>query len=956
MRLEQELNLVEVSPVEMAYREPTGHRLKQVPKAQQTYELVKFVVSNDGNALKYASKKLITEELCRIAVQENGLALRYVPNSLMTSELCDLAISRNGLAFEYVPEKMRTSALAKKAVRYDCGILNYEKYPIAYVPTKKISASLLVESVKYSPHSLRDIPQKNMNQELVLEAVLKDGTALCYAPKRIVNKKIIDAALANNPFAIEFITKNRIKRDMCLECLEREPLTIRYIPYEFLDAEICETVFARNFLAFKYIPEEFKTIDMCLKVISEECFQVSYRVFKAEDKVFFDDIPHNMRNEKRIIDAIVSKFDNGASLLLEWNEKNREENVADSKDEKNEPLDKEIEVYIKAKYEEEIARRQERQNLSPVGRKMYELSNLDNEKLLVPLETKSVETLPACLENVKIFHDLASGENSAKTFYYVTDIHLEHQLKNVVECAIKENKILVPEVIEFLDSKIQEMISTAKDNESTLLVGGDVAGCKELTILFYRLLKAHWKGNVVFILGNHELWDGKAGAVTTDGVRSVDEIVNEYRERVNDRERHISEWLTQTYMLENDVYIVYKNKSFNGERVIRENQILDASIEELSELFEKASTIILGGVGFSGLNPQYNAEMGLYRSTVASLEADRELSKRFYKIYDKMKQCAGNKQVIVLTHTPVFDWTNEPCNPNWIYVNGHTHHNQMEIEENGAAILSDNQIGYKPRKWKLNAFSSFGWYDPFENYQDGIYKINSEQYKDFNIGRGISSKGCNYQGQIYMLKRDGLYMFLLDSMRSLCLLSGGQRKTLEEFNVKYYYDNMARYGQAVRDAIKPYQQFVEAISKEVKSFGGSGKIHGCIVDVSWFSHIYINPFDGKVTPYWALDICSRVVYDNLQLLLEAREPTLAENFMLEYNKQALPIIGTHIMNNSKQKGTEIATVPRWVLGTEMYAPSRIMKSVQYIWSQNVIRVWNEDVLRPKERNKLEKKG
>ena len=123
-----------------------------------------------------------------------------------------------------------------------------------------------------------------------------------------------------------------------------------------------------------------------------------------------------------------------------------------------------------------------------------------------------------------------------------------------------------------------------------------------------------------------------------------------------------------------------------------------------------------------------------------------------------------------------------------------------------------------------------------------------------------------------------------------------------------------------------------------------------------FSHIYINPFDGKITPYWALDICSRVAYDNLQLLLEEREPTLAENFMLEYNNQALPIIGTHIMNNSKQKGTEIATVPRWVLGTEMYAPSRIMKSVQYIWSQNVIRVWNEDVLRPKERNKLEKKG
>ena len=62
------------------------------------------------------------------------------------------------------------------------------------------------------------------------------------------------------------------------------------------------------------------------------------------------------------------------------------------------------------------------------------------------------------------------------------------------------------------------------------------------------------------------------------------------------------------------------------------------------------------------------------------------------------------------------------------------------------------------------------------------------------------------------------------------------------------------------------------------------------------------------------------------------------------------------MNNSNQKGAEIAIVPRWVLGTEMYAPSRIMKSVQYIWSQNVIRVWNEDVLCQKENDKIEKKS
>ena len=167
---------------------------------------------------------------------------------------------------------------------------------------------------------------------------------------------------------------------------------------------------------------------------------------------------------------------------------------------------------------------------------------------------------------------------------------------------------------------------------------------------------------------------------------------------------------------------------------------------------------------------------------------------------------------------------------------------------------------------------------------------------------------------------------------------------------------MGAYGKAVRDAIKPYQQFMEAMSKEVQSFGGSGKIHGCIVNVSSLSHIYVNPFDGKVTPYWAIDMCSRLAYDNLQILLEEREPSLAENFRLECKKQSLPLISKHIMNASKQKGAEIAIVPQWVFGTEMYVPSRIMKSVQYIWSQNVIRVWNENVLCAKEKNKIEKKS
>ena len=44
------------------------------------------------------------------------------------------------------------------------------------------------------------------------------------------------------------------------------------------------------------------------------------------------------------------------------------------------------------------------------------------------------------------------------------------------------------------------------------------------------------------------------------------------------------------------------------------------------------------------------------------------------------------------------------------------------------------------------------------------------------------------------------------------------------------------------------------ISKVIKSIGGDGSIHGCIVDIDYYNHIYINPVDGKITPYFAYDM------------------------------------------------------------------------------------------------------
>ena len=55
----------------------------------------------------------------------------------------------------------------------------------------------------------------------------------------------------------------------------------------------------------------------------------------------------------------------------------------------------------------------------------------------------------------------------------------------------------------------------------------------------------------------------------------------------------------------------------------------------------------------------------------------------------------------------------------------------------------------------------------------------------------------------------------------------------------------------------------------------------------------------------------------------------------------MPIIDNHLMPQIKE--TKLPVIPEWVLGTQIYEPSRTMKAIQYVWEQNVIRIWNDDV-------------
>lgn len=541
-----------------------------------------------------------------------------------------------------------------------------------------------------------------------------------------------------------------------------------------------------------------------------------------------------------------------------------------------------------------------------------------------------------------IAHDLASNDYaSVQKVYYISDLHIEHQLRDIFE----RKDWNYQELISSLDSKIREMLSEVRYDESIryLLIGGDVGHSKRIISLFYERLKCFWRSSIIAVLGNHELWDDHPEPSNNSyQSRTIEEITAEYRMIINDDgcSKSNTRWGYGSFLLQNALFVNYKNRK---KGVIEERQLLAASDEELRELCLSSSFILLGGVGFSGLNKRFNASNGSYRSAVTSREEDVKLSKRFEDLYDKLNRCASDMQVIVLTHTPVTDWLSKPVNPNWIYINGHTHHNSRVRKNGECAILSDNQVGYIPTKWKLNLLSIRGLYDPFLTIGNGYHSITAEQYGDFHEGREIDCTGYE-KFSIIMLKQKDLYMFVTQTKKGLCILQGGKSKYLQIRDIQYYLDNMEKYVHKIREAISYYQSVQKKVAREVSIFGGQGRIHGCIVDISECSHIYVNPEDGTITPYYAPNSQEQHVFKDILSLLKMHERSLCNKYIESYKNGTISFLTNYYITGEEKRSPEtLITYPIVRKGQDIYKASHAMRLLQYM-EKNIIRVWSDDIL------------
>lgn len=511
---------------------------------------------------------------------------------------------------------------------------------------------------------------------------------------------------------------------------------------------------------------------------------------------------------------------------------------------------------------------------------------------------------------------------------YISDIHIDDKVGYKYEPDRKR-------YTKFVAKKLMEDVK--KDGLDLILFLGDTSHVFEINKTFVDAInEADHYTLKFFILGNHELWDISLLDDYEVGTNKVDHITQKYRQLFLD-ERAI--------LLQNELFIFKQYK--RGEK-ISAYDILHMTNDQIQAAASESDLLILGGLGFSGYSKTHNATHGYYR-IFKTLEEDLIETQKFEEIYLKLKQAIPQHKLIVMTHTPKENWSTDSYCKHWIYVNGHTHQNTYTFSDNKKHI-ANNQVGYEDKTIGLKYFMNTVGQDCFVNYADGIHEITREQYLRFYFSKGkLIQYNPNNETKLYLLKNKGLYLFISqEEGRPLMVLNGGRRvKASKTKTLDYFYENMHEFAHKMAEMIKPYQKHLQEISNYVQSFGGSGHIHGAIVDIDYYNHLYINPFNGEIIPYHADSMTEKYVFRDVLTLLLSTDKKMSRNYLklINKNNNMFPLVHT---DYSKLEN------PIFDASTTIYKYSRIILNIQKITEIKVITFWNDELFKSKHHEKTVK--
>lgn len=492
--------------------------------------------------------------------------------------------------------------------------------------------------------------------------------------------------------------------------------------------------------------------------------------------------------------------------------------------------------------------------------------------------------------------------------YYVSDIHLLHKLR-YFEAESEDDAVYI------IKSFVENIV---KESGNTILIGGDVSSNFAIFEMFIKNLRSELDSRrrnplVIFVLGNHELWEFSQN--------SFDEIIMKYTDLISD---------CGMYLLQNS--ILYKD--YEGVvHKITTKELLSLEDKDLRDKIKTSQMTFFGGLAFSGYNEEYNANKGLYRDTI-DRATEIEESKKFNELYKKICSILSDKKIIVFTHMPMNCWSkSEDYHKNYIYVSGHTH--RAFFSDNGdIRVYADNQIGYKKYDIHMKCFDIEYEYNYFENYDDGIYEITAQEYERFYRSKNIPLNFNRDVNILYMLKKNGYYCFIHKSKGgSFTILNGGSRKKLDIDDINYYYKNMDSVVAFIKKPLDTYTSIQEKIASEIKKIGGSGNIHGCIIDIDWFNHVYVNPIDMRIIGYWASDIINKKIYPTVPALLKKECPALYARYtkLLKENSQSLCTL-------EKRENNDLDLFSQNYFDTDIYTLSGEVKKMQKL-NYNILATW-----------------
>ena len=192
---------------------------------------------------------------------------------------------------------------------------------------------------------------------------------------------------------------------------------------------------------------------------------------------------------------------------------------------------------------------------------------------------------------------------------------------------------------------------------------------------------------------------------------------------------------------------------------------------------------------------------------------------------------------------------------------------------------------------------------------------------------------------LYMIKSNGYYLFIHKAQNnSLYILNGGAITKLERNDIEYYYQNMPLVIEKLKSPIDKYTKIQKDIARQIKSIGGSGRIHGTIIDIDFYNHIFLNPNDMKITFYYAEDIIQKQIYPDFQSLLKENCPELYDSYK---KLSATPTTSLQLL--SQKAMTYGNTKKAYYFETDIYEISRILCKAQRL-SSNILTLWDEDLI------------